>query len=76
MTISGKKHIVYPSNNHCYRCEKDNTQGEWAGLYDPKSGKIDDSVEEPVDFEELPLCSDCGERPVTAKGHRYCEPCK
>jgi len=76
ITISGKKHIVYPSNNHCYRCEKDNTQGEWAGLYDPISRKIDDSVEEPVDFEELPLCSDCGERPVTAKGHRYCEPCK
>jgi len=75
-TISGKKHLWNPSNNHCYRCETDGSQGEWAGLYDPKSGKIDDSVEEPVDFEELPLCSDCGERPVTAKGHRYCEPCK
>ena len=75
-TISGKKHLWNPSNNHCYRCEADGSQGEWAGLYDPKSGKIDDSVEEPVDFEELPLCSDCGERPVTAKGHRYCEPCK
>ena len=76
-TISGKKHLWNPSNNHCYRCEADGSQGEWAGLYDPKSNKIDDSVEEPVEFEEeLPLCSDCGEESVTAKGHRYCEACK
>jgi hypothetical protein len=26
--------------------------------------------------QELPLCSDCGARPVTAKGMKYCEPCK
>ena len=26
--------------------------------------------------EELPLCCDCGERRVTAKGMKYCEPCK
>jgi hypothetical protein len=69
-TISGKKHLWNPSNNHCYRCEADGSQGEWAGLYDPKSGKIDDSV------EELPLCADCEKKPVTAKGHRYCEACK
>ena len=76
-TISGKKHLWNPSNNHCYRCEADGSQGEWAGLYDPKINKIDDSVEEPVEFEEeLPLCSDCGEESVTAKGHRYCEACK
>jgi len=74
--ISGKKHLWNPANNHCYRCEEDGSQGEWAGLYDPKSGKIDDSVEEPVEFEELPLCADCGEESVTAKGHRYCEACK
>jgi len=75
-TISGKKHLWNPVNNHCYRCEADGSQGEWAGLYDPKTQKIDDSVEEPVEFEELPLCADCGEEPVTAKGHRYCEACK
>jgi len=75
-SISGKKHLWNPVNNHCYRCEADGSQGEWAGLYDPKSGKIDDSVEEPVEFEELPLCADCGEKSVTAKGHRYCEACK
>jgi hypothetical protein len=46
-TISGKKHLWNPSNNHLYRCEPDGSQGEWAGLYNPKSGKIDDSVEEP-----------------------------
>jgi len=69
-TISGKKHLWNPANNHCYRCEADGSQGEWAGLYDPKSGKIDDSV------EELPLCADCEKEPVTAKGHRYCEACK
>ena len=77
LTISGKKHLWNPSNNHCYRCEADGSQGEWAGLYNPKSNKIDDSVEEPVEFEEeLPLCSDCDEESVTAKGHRYCEACK
>ena len=46
-TISGKKHLWNPSNNHLYRCEPDGSQGEWAGLYNPKTGKIDDSVEEP-----------------------------
>lgn len=25
---------------------------------------------------ELPLCHDCKERPVTAVGMKYCEPCK
>ena len=51
-TISGKKYLWNPSNNHCYRCEADGSQGDWAGLYDPKNKKIDDSVEEPMDFEE------------------------
>jgi hypothetical protein len=48
-TISGKKHLWNPANNHCYRCEADGSQGDWAGLYNPKTGKIDDSVEEPQD---------------------------
>jgi len=48
-TISGKKHLWNPSNNHCYRCEADGSQGDWAGLYNPKTQKIDDSVEEPQD---------------------------
>jgi hypothetical protein len=42
-----KKYLWNPSNNHLYRCEPDGSQGEWAGLYNPKTGKIDDSVEEP-----------------------------
>ena len=46
-TISGKKHLWNPANNHCYRCEADGSQGPWAGLYDPKKQKIDDSVAEP-----------------------------
>ena len=48
-TISGKKHLWNPANNHCYRCEEDGSQGEWAGLYNPKTQKIDDSVAEPED---------------------------
>jgi hypothetical protein len=48
-SISGKKHLWNPANNHCYRCEEDGSQGEWAGLYDPKKQKIDDSVAEPED---------------------------
>jgi len=51
-TISGKKYLWNPANNHCYRCEADGSQGEWAGLYDPKKSKIDESAAEPVDFEE------------------------
>ena len=47
--ISGKKHLWNPANNHCYRCEEDGSQGPWAGLYDPKKLKIDDSVAEPED---------------------------
>ena len=46
-SISGKKHLWNPANNHCYRCEADGSQGEWAGLYNPKTQKIDDSVAEP-----------------------------
>ena len=48
-TISGKKHLWNPVNNHCYRCEADGSQGAWAGLYNPKTQKIDDSVAEPED---------------------------
>ena len=48
-SISGKKHLWNPANNHCYRCEADGSQGEWAGLYNPKTQKIDDSVAEPED---------------------------
>ena len=51
-TISGKKYLWNPANNHCYRCEADGSQGEWAGLYDPKKSKIDESAAEPVDFDE------------------------
>ena len=47
--ISGKKHLWNPANNHCYRCEDDGSQGPWAGLYNPKTQKIDDSVAEPED---------------------------
>ena len=46
-SIGGKVHIWNPANNHCYRCEDDGSQGEWAGLYNPKTGKIDTSVPEP-----------------------------
>ena len=51
-TISSKKYLWNPANNHCYRCEADGTQGDWAGLYDPKKVKIDETASEPVDFEE------------------------
>ena len=72
-SISGKKHLWNPANNHCYRCEEDGSQGEWAGLYDPKKQKIDDSVAEP---EDLPLCQDCGKMSVTGPKMKYCEACK
>jgi len=48
-TISGKKHLWNPANNHCYRCLDNGGFGDWAGLYNPRTQKIDDSVEEPED---------------------------
>ena len=47
--FGGKKYIWNPANNHCYCCEEDGSQGPWAGLYNPKTQKIDDSVAEPED---------------------------
>jgi hypothetical protein len=48
-SIGGKKYLWNPANNQCYHCEADNTQGAWAGLYNPKTGKIDTSAPEPED---------------------------
>ena len=45
--IDKMKYLWNPANNHCYRCEADGSQGEWAGLYDPKKSKIDTTVAEP-----------------------------
>ena len=45
--ISGKKHLWNPANNHLYLVEADGSQGAWAGLYNPKTGKVDTSVPEP-----------------------------
>ena len=47
--IDKKKYLWNPANNYCYRCEADGSQGEWAGLYDPKKSKIDSTVPEPSD---------------------------
>ena len=48
-SIGGKKHLWNPANNQCYHCETDGSQGAWAGLYNPKTGKIDTSAPEPED---------------------------
>ena len=48
-SIGGKKHLWNPANNQCYHCEADGSQGAWAGLYNPKTGKVDTSVPEPED---------------------------
>ena len=46
-SIGGKKHLWNPASSHCYHCETDGSQGAWAGLYNPKTQKIDTSVPEP-----------------------------
>ena len=49
-----KPYLWNPANNHCYNRETDGGQGEWAGVFNPKSKTIDSSVPEPseeVDFE-------------------------
>jgi hypothetical protein len=48
-SIGGKKHLWNPANNQCYHCETDGSQGAWAGLYNPKTQKIDTSAPEPED---------------------------
>ena len=40
-----------PANNHCYNRESDGGQGEWAGIFNPKSKTIDSSVPEPSEEE-------------------------
>ena len=42
-----------PANNHCYNRESDGGQGEWAGIFNPKSKTIDASVPEPSDDEDF-----------------------
>ena len=45
--IGGKKHLWNPANNHLYLVEADGSQGAWAGLYNPETGKVNTSVPEP-----------------------------
>jgi len=50
-TISSKKYLWNPANNHVYFCEADGSLGKWAGIYDPKSSKINTTVPEPAKHE-------------------------
>jgi hypothetical protein len=45
-TFKGKSYYR-TSSNECWECNKDNSKGKWAGVYDPVADKIDDSVAEP-----------------------------
>jgi hypothetical protein len=42
-----------PANNHCYNRESDGGQGEWAGVFNPKTKTIDSSVPEPSEDEDF-----------------------
>ena len=42
-----------PANNHCYNRESDGGQGEWAGVFNPKTKTIDSSVPEPSEEEDF-----------------------
>lgn len=48
--IGGKKYLWSPQNNHCYTLEADGSQGDWAGILNAATGKID-AVPEPADAE-------------------------
>ena len=50
--ISGKRFLWNPSNNHLYYMEADGSQGSWAGLYNPETGKIDNGAPEPEESQE------------------------
>jgi hypothetical protein len=45
--IGGQNYYWNPSNNHLYFCEADGSMGKWAGIYEPKLGKINSSIKEP-----------------------------
>lgn len=46
ITIKGKKYLYNPDTNGCYKRTAHGEKGEWAGLLDPVSQKIDDTVQE------------------------------
>ena len=52
-TISGKKFLWNPANNYLYHCEADGSQGSWAGLYNPETGKINNGAPEPEEASSL-----------------------
>ena len=48
------KHYLWnPTNNYCYNREPDGGQGEWAGIFNPKTKTIDSSVPEPSEDEDF-----------------------
>ena len=48
------KHYLWnPTNNYCYNREEDGGQGEWAGVFNPKTKTIDSSVPEPSEEEDF-----------------------
>jgi hypothetical protein len=48
-----KPFLWNPANNHCYNRESDGGQGEWAGVFNPKTKTIDSSVPEPSEDEDF-----------------------
>jgi hypothetical protein len=55
--LGGNRYLVNLKTGHCYRREKDGSQGDWAGLFHrtggPKNGPwIDESVAEPTDGDD------------------------
>ena len=52
--LGGNRYLVNLANGHCYRREKDGSQGDWAGIFHRTGGKkngpyIDEAVPEPTD---------------------------
>ena len=55
--VGGTRYLVQLSSGHCYKREKDGSQGDWAGIFHrtggPKGGPwIDDKVPEPVQDDD------------------------
>jgi hypothetical protein len=57
--LGGDRYLVNLASGHCYRREKDGSQGEWAGIFHRTGGPknngpwIDTAVPEPSDDDEL-----------------------
>lgn len=46
INIKARKYLINTETNGCWKRKADGSKGEWAGMYDPDSNTVDDSITE------------------------------